>query len=218
MLRDPQAIYQMINQQRRLEERFRDGNNGDLTLHQPGWIHKQDKVGVAFCAHEFRSLQKLQDSGLVPIVDEEEGILGYPDGFLMEQIGEGATLQEYAEAVILGQVDPKSLVDLFEKVGKLVNQFWAMGWIHNDLHLRNIVIGWPEETWQPYIIDLATSYHQDFEAEFAERFLLIAEELPGLEGEWDYFWGCLGSPMMGIEPPREYTALLRCLENEIDVV
>lgn len=163
--------------------RLERGNKSNLVLagqyQGRNWLQKSGKPGNDMIAWEYRNQVLLAQVGLGPLVDEDEGVFGYPESFLIEMVDSAATIYDYLQAAALGIVPPDVMAALGKATGQLLSTFWAE-WTHGDLHMRNIVVGYERgQGWRPWIIDTDAGYrntHKD-RRRFAETFGLIREEL-----------------------------------------
>lgn len=156
------AAYHRVSGLRKIESRLADGTRGILRVageyEGVTWLEKKSCL-LESLAWEFKSLCHLQDMSLVPLVDLELGCQGV---FFMEQINHGATLREYAEATICGDVSPWLWEELLEHTATQLDIFWQMGWVLGDLHGRNLVIGLGEDaSWVLRLIDLEFAVRPD---------------------------------------------------------
>lgn len=164
------SIYHEISALRSFEERAAEGLNGDVKNLGNGWLLKSDKAHSQACAHEFNVMSRLMETTICPEVEYDSN-----SSFLIQKIDNGATLEEYIMAYLNGLLPGKVLISLSATVADLLANFHEAGWVHGDLHGRNIVIEF-DNGWRPYIIDLGRGYHQDDED--GEKDLLIAETNP----------------------------------------
>lgn len=156
------------------------------------WIRKETNDAHEPMAWEFRNMVSLMETGLGPDVDEGEGVSDFPDGYNMQLIDNGATIRDYFGAAAEGLIDAEVMASLGEAVGKLMFTFWrAENWVHGDLHLRNIVVGYERNKgWRPYIIDVSHGYKDDDSdrEEFASLQQLIVEELNTVDDEIEWLF------------------------------
>lgn len=150
------GLYELVVARRSLESRLSDGESATLSYEGDGWLQKSDNIGGPELAErEFYNLLSLSNKGICPEVNEDEGVYGFPSSFLIERINNGATLGEYLRVFLEGDMDVTSLKELLEDVADKINRFHQLGWVHGDLHDRNIVVG-PDLV--SYIIDLGYSF------------------------------------------------------------
>lgn len=157
------GLYNRVCQWRPFHERASEGTMSTVVEAGDGWLMKSDNVGEELVEREFQILLALQGSDLVPDVDEEEGVFGYPDSFLIKRINNGASLGEYLRFFLTGDMDEVFLWEIFEATAEKINEFHSKGYVHGDLHDRNIVVGMNKgcTLFVPYLIDFGFSFHED---------------------------------------------------------
>lgn len=156
------VAYQQVSGLRTIESRLADGTRGILRVagqyEGMTWLEKKSCL-LESLAWEFECLCQLQETSLVPVVDLAVGGEGV---FFIEQINHGATLREYAEATACGYVSPLLWEEIIEQTAIRLAMFWEMGWVHGDLHARNLVIGLGEDAyWDIRLIDLEFAVRPD---------------------------------------------------------
>lgn len=168
-------IYKAVSQQRTLAQRFADGSRAQVKLLEPGRVVKTYPTNEEPIDWEFKCLQELQ---LLEIVPELEADQGWEFGIVMALINSGTGIGEYVHGYFTGVVPESVLVDILGSTRMILNQFWDAGWVHGDLHTRNIVIDFCTDTgWCPKIIDFSSSFHDTTRSDFADLLGLIVEEL-----------------------------------------
>ncbi len=196
--------YATVAGSKSINSRLAIGSNADLELYEDGWLIKKDKPGFDLVGNEFKCLLELQESGLVPEVDESSF-----DGwsFVIKEVAYGATLDEYC------RVCPDNvLLEIMASVGKMLNQFWSLGFVHRDLHANNILIGYSQGQWRSYLIDFGHSYNTNWSEEDLELYCNnrgdILQELP----IWEDDFTTLQDALDFINPD-----LIASLEKELTV-
>lgn len=165
---DIYGVYSSICNETRLTERLAQGGMGLVQMEDTGWLVKEDLPGMPpQVEHEVKVYELLEEAGLtgdlVPEVDFNESYDGY---LRMRLINMGAPLYEYARS---RHMTPEQWGDLCEAVGLAIRRFHDEGFIHHDLHDKNIVIEVAGGAWHPVIIDFGVSTHDDLECEHLSR-------------------------------------------------
>ena len=217
--------YCRVAESETLSQRLTRGNNADFRRYGQDangatWLLKTDKPGREMVAWEFDRLVELAPKGLVPPVAEDRGVFGYPEGFLIRCVDNGATLEDYVAGYAAAQVSQELLEQLFAAVGDLLHKFWYdLEWVHGDLHLKNIVVGVDlgGTEWHPCIIDLATSYSPDTRQKFAEQYCMIAEDLLSWKDDMERFSFTLENfgQRLGLEDNKGWRSALFMLDQEL---
>lgn len=161
---DKLVVYNLVCQWRSFHERAQEGTMSTVLEAGDGWLIKSDLKGEELVEREFQVLLALQGTGLVPDVDEEEGVFGYPSSFLIKRVNNGATLGEYLRYFLSGASMNKAILwEVFEATAEKINAFHKLGFVHADLHDRNVVVGMDKGCTQfiPAIIDFGFSFHED---------------------------------------------------------
>lgn len=185
---DMLETYNYVSQRETAASRYKRGQCAFLREAGDGWLQKSDKSGFELIEHEFEVLLELQDSGLVPKIDEDEGIFGYPASFYIKKIDNAATVGDYCEVFLAGEISKDAFFPLMEAVGELMTAFWDLGWVHGDLNQNNIVIGMTKggRSWRPYIIDTAFSFREE-----EGNLGLDRSTIETVDEDKDYFIDCL---------------------------
>jgi tRNA A-37 threonylcarbamoyl transferase component Bud32 len=157
--------------------RLARGGCGTLTMagHWAGhnWLSKvdQDTCTTPLVQREWKILRELQATGLVPVVSS---VSPHINGGAMhiQCIDNAASLVDYVQAYLDGLIPIEVLRDILTLVVTAVTTFHSLGWVHNDLHDGNIVVGHGQHTWEVYIIDvaMATRAEGDVPEALAEAF------------------------------------------------
>jgi len=149
------------------------------------WISKVDQSGCAMplVQREWEILKELQNTGLVPVVSP---VSPHINGSIMhiQCIDNAASLLDYTQAYLNGLIPIGVLRDILTLVVTAVTTFHSLGWVHNDLHNGNIVVGHNQYTWEVYIIDVAMATRAEEEVPEA---LAEAFSIPHLPSEDWYF-------------------------------
>ena len=157
-------VYALICNETRLTSRLAEGGMGLVRMVDTGWLVKEDLPGMApQVEHEVKVYSLLEEAGLtgdlVPEVNFEESY----DGVLyMRLINMGAPIYEYARS---RHMTPDLWMELCKAVGLALRKFHDAGFVHHDLHDRNIVIEVKDGKWHPVIIDFGVSTHTDLTCE-----------------------------------------------------
>ena len=175
--------YTQISSADTFANRANRGRNADVRETDEGMIEKSDKKGKPpLISREFIITDYLRNTGVVPKVDVDSGLYGYPLTFQMEKINNGASLQDwlyfYAQRESGIYVPKEVIAEILDKTAEGIKQIWEQGVIHGDLHLNNIIIGQKQGTQMldPRIIDFGIS-HID------EETLIQAAHSLGIEDE-----------------------------------
>lgn len=161
-------VYASICNETRLTSRLAEGGMGLVTMEDTGWLVKEDLPGMPpQVEHEVKIYELLEEAGLmgdiVPEVDFNES---YGGVLRMRLINMGAPLYEYARS---RHMTAEQWQDLCEAVGLVIRQFHDEGFIHHDLHDRNIVVEVKGGKWHPVIIDFGVSTHSSLECDHLSR-------------------------------------------------
>lgn len=156
--------YQQVSAADVFANRANRGENADVRETDEGMVEKSDKKGKPpLISREFIITDYLRNTGVVPKVDVDTGLYGYPLTFQMEKINNGASLQDwlyfYSQRES-GIYVPKDIIaEILDKTAEGIKKIWDQGVIHGDLHLNNIVIGEKQDTQMldPRIIDFGLS-------------------------------------------------------------
>jgi hypothetical protein len=144
-----------------------------------GIVEKSDRPDdVPLVAREFIITDYLATTSVVPRVDVDEGLYGFPLSFQMQKINNGGTLQDWMQAHAQ-QAMPRDLwAQLFKRLQHNIRRVWDLGIIHGDLHVRNVVIGLDEaeKALEPIVIDFGV-------AQLEEQSLLSLAHGYGLRDE-----------------------------------
>lgn len=186
------AAYNAILDLRSFAERAAEGTQSTLKFDPAtGWITKTDLTGgERFVGHEFSVYQRLDGLGVAPEADLSEGVFGEPESIRVRKINNGGTLEEYAFAYLSGLIDEATWLEICIDVRDVLNTFWQEGWVHGDLHARNIVLELCENGfWQAFLIDFAVTINlssvEDDLDDLADR-LIFFECTPTQEEDLDY--------------------------------
>jgi tRNA A-37 threonylcarbamoyl transferase component Bud32 len=156
--------YQQVSTADIFANRANRGENADVRETDEGMVEKSDKKGKPpILPREFIITDYLRNTGVVPKVDVDTGLYGYPLTFQMEKINNGASLQDWL--YFYAQRDngiyiPKDLIaEILDKTAIGIKKIWDEGVIHGDLHLNNIIIGENKDNHMidPRIIDFGLS-------------------------------------------------------------
>lgn len=149
-----------VNLQTRLTRGFTA--NIELAGEESGvaYVRKSFKSGM--CEHllenEIYWLRELHDLGLTPNLHPDYLEDDYGD-ILMQRINLAASLGDYCEAYLGGEIEASDLKAIFIATQEVLEAWSVLGLVHNDLHADNICITCsPTTGWRAYVIDLSWSY------------------------------------------------------------
>ncbi len=155
------SIHARMAQLRTPQERFNDGNCGILNVAGGGWLQKQNRLNADTSLEQEYTMNTIAyQSGVVPecqkfTCDQETAqVLS----LLIKEVPHAEQLRTYCEQYG-GLILHQELESLLESVKQTLHKLWQTGLVHNDLHSRNIIIGYDpfRDTWHPWIIDFATA-------------------------------------------------------------
>ena len=150
-----------------LRDRFAKGGTADLSLFPPGLVAKQDKTGYQFVQREFNFSCQLWEKGFraMPQPQTEFGISFTPEAtFMMEEVGYGLTLEEVVMAWQDGLLNEFLLRSILDVHAAVFQEFWELGAVHADPHLKNFIVGMDrQQNWQVWIIDFGMSFWEGFD-------------------------------------------------------
>ncbi len=149
------VAYNAVAERRTSVARYADGTRANLreegAYGGQAWISKGQEC-LDSLQWEFECLVALQDTGLVPEVDVD---LGCESRFFMVRVNNAATLAEYAEAAAEGEIPVSVFRDVCKTALQTLEEFWDLGWVHGDLHSRNLVVSLSRTgKWEVLLIDL----------------------------------------------------------------
>ena len=125
-----------------------------------GGVEKSDRPDdLPLVAREFIITDHLAASGVVPRVDVDAGLYGYPLSFQMQKINNGGTLQDWLQAHAQQAMPRELWAQLFRRLQRNIRRVWDLGVIHGDLHVRNVVIGLnaEQQALEPVVIDFGVA-------------------------------------------------------------
>lgn len=125
-----------------------------------GGVEKSDRPDdLPLVAREFIITDHLAASGVVPRVDVDAGLYGYPLSFQMQKINNGGTLQDWLQAHAQQAMPRELWAQLFRRLQHNIRRVWDLGVIHGDLHVRNVVIGLnaEQQALEPVVIDFGVA-------------------------------------------------------------
>lgn len=166
--------------------RLARGQCGSLSLEGTwdghNWLSKRDVSGSPtdpqgrpMVYREWINLCKLQESGLVPTVDEEVNP-AHEENLLIACINNAATVGDYCSAYLEGLIPLEVLKEILGIVSTVISEFHSLGWCHNDLHGNNVVIGHNRDSWEAYVIDLATATLDNHVPAWLSREFVISDD------------------------------------------
>lgn len=173
-----QYYYDTVASSKSLRTRFSRGANGNISLagEEGGtkWLTKKAKHfnDDGSIPNELAILEHLQETGVVPklhpswkgLQEPSRALQGYLNpgisSIRMELLDNAATLQEYAEACLDGELPLEVFGAILKATRDAINAVAGMGITHNDLHYHNIVVCLSTDgEWQAKMIDFGRSYH-----------------------------------------------------------
>lgn len=162
-------IYQQVSQAGSFASRASRGTMALVRELDDGRVEKSDRRDeLPLVAREFILTEHLRNTGVVPLIDVDEGLYGYPLSFQMEKINNGGTLQDWLEFHSRTPIPREVWAEIFQGVSQGIRAVWATGVLQGDLHVRNVVIGTDPSGHhlKPHIIDLGVAVMEDepFEA------------------------------------------------------
>lgn len=154
-------LYTSLVSRNTIKDRFDQGGTADLKLHSSRFVVKTDKLGFQFVEREFKFMTQLWQAGFraMPKPEINRGLFFIPSAtFIMEEVGYGLTLEEILEAWEEKQVSDTMLDEILKVHVQTYRQFWALGGVHADPHLKNFVVGMDQQqNWRTWIIDFGMS-------------------------------------------------------------
>lgn len=161
-----------------------DGHNWLAKRDLPG--SPTDPKGRPMVYREWVNLCALQGTGLVPVVDEEMDPQD-EDHLLIACVNNAATIGDYCSAYLKGLIPLEIIREILSLVADVVSKFHNLGWVHNDLHGNNVVIGHGRDDWEVYIIDLALATKNQSIPSWLSRWFIISgyadEDINRLTGD-----------------------------------
>lgn len=156
------ALYNQITSRRSFQARAQEGSMSTVVDNRDGTVTKTDMMGGELVPREFRIMLELIDTGLVPEVDEDSGVTGWPASFTMRKINNGASLGEYLECFLEGLVPFSIMEGILAATAAKINTLHEKGYLHGDLHDRNVVVEMDGDgDFQPFLIDFGLAFHED---------------------------------------------------------
>ena len=131
-------IYQKVSGKDTFAIRAAFGHKSTLSLFGEDVVVKKDLPGDDLISWEYQIYELLEGLDLAPKCYLEEGT---DYGLHLEKINSGAAFEDYIIAFLQGEIPEKIMIEIFSKVGTVLNSFWEEGFTHRDLHLRNLVVG-----------------------------------------------------------------------------
>jgi hypothetical protein len=156
----PLQIYELVSQASSFASRAGRGTMSVVRELDDGVVEKSDRRDeLPLVAREFIITEHLRGTGVVPQVDIDEGLYGYPLSFQMEKINNGGTLQDWLEFHSLSPIPRLVWEEIFQGVTEGIRAVWAAGVLQGDLHVRNVVIGTDPSgrRLRPHIIDFGVA-------------------------------------------------------------
>ena len=165
----PLQIYELVSQAGSFASRAGQGTMALVRELDDGVVEKSDRRDeLPLVAREFIITEHLRGTGVVPQVDLDEGLYGYPLSFQMEKINNGGTLKDWLLFHSHSPIPKGVWAEIFQGVSEGIRAVWAAGVLQGDLHVRNVVIGTDASgrRLKPHIIDfgVAVMDEEPFEA------------------------------------------------------
>ncbi|WP_017304825.1 protein kinase domain-containing protein [Spirulina subsalsa] len=169
-MKDNYKWYTQVATNTPLSYRLQRGQNAVISLYgeENGkkWLLKTPRVGENpnIIANEIEIIRQLQDSSIVPELHPEylDDSWGESEEYAMLMINNAASLGDYAEAALAGEIPLETLGEILKVSLESIDQLHRYNIIHNDLHGNNLVISINTQgEWQVYIIDFGWSYTQN---------------------------------------------------------
>ncbi|MCS5691286.1 hypothetical protein NZK33_04705 [Cyanobium sp. FGCU-6] len=165
----PLQVYHQVSQAGSFASRADRGTMPLVRELVDGVVQKSDRRDeIPLVAREFILTEHLRGTGVVPLIDVDEGLYGYPLSFQMEKINNGGTLQDWLEFHSRTPIPREVWAEIFQGVSHGIRAVWAAGVLQGDLHVRNVVIGIDQSglRLKPHIIDfgVAVMDEEPFEA------------------------------------------------------
>lgn len=156
----PLQLYHQVSQAGSFASRAGRGTMSLVRELDDGVVEKSDRRDeLPLVAREFIITEHLRDTGVVPLIDVDEGLYGYPLSFQMEKINNGGTLQDWLEFHSQSPIPKAVWAEIFQGVSDGIRAVWAAGVLQGDLHVRNVVIGTDSSgrRLKPHIIDFGVA-------------------------------------------------------------
>ena len=165
----PLEVYHLVSQAGSFASRAGRGTMSVVRELDDGVVEKSDRRDeLPLVAREFTITEHLRSTGVVPLIDVDEGLYGYPLSFQMEKINNGGTIQDWLEFHSRSPIPKAVWAEIFQGVSEGIRAVWAAGVLQGDLHVRNVVIGKDPSgrRLKPHIIDfgVAVMDEEPFEA------------------------------------------------------
>lgn len=151
-----EELYNKIALNKSVSERFASGYWSDVHLSLPGRVQKTTNNSFGL-EKEYSFMVTLWNTGFrdmpKPIELKNDG-----DTIVMEEIFYGTPFEEVFDLAQRKEL-PKFLVrHLLDLLSGVLENFWELGFSHNDLHGRNVLVGIDQQgKWRVWLIDFGTS-------------------------------------------------------------
>jgi Ser/Thr protein kinase RdoA (MazF antagonist) len=146
-----------------LVTRFNRGYTATIRIFEDtNYVVKTYRKGMCenLLNNELYWLRYLNESGLTPELHPDYLEDNYGDNIVMAKINQAASLGDYSEAFLAGEISARDLTSIFEAVNKTLQEWKEYEIVHNDLHADNVCLTWTDQGWRAYIIDLSWSYQE----------------------------------------------------------
>jgi serine/threonine protein kinase len=156
-------------------QRFNTGGMSQVRLLSPGIIVKIDKplfVGQILVEREFTLMTELWENGFRNMPQPLDLWYNEDDKpeLIMEEVTHGIPLEEIAIAYDEKWVSKTILKEILYKCKEVLISLWSRGFVHADIHLRNILVGMDSsQNWYVKIIDFGMSLWQGSEEEIVHH-------------------------------------------------
>lgn len=160
----PLQVYHQVSQAGSFASRAGQGTMSVVRELDDGMVEKSDRRDeLPLVAREFILTEHLRGTGVVPQVDVDAGLYGYPLSFQMEKINNGGTLKDWLEFHSHSPIPRAVWAEIFQGVSEGIQAVWAEGVLQGDLHVRNVVIGTDPSgrRLKPHIIDFGVAVMEE---------------------------------------------------------
>lgn len=183
-------------------------------------IRKEDRPGEDLLRREqqiYEVLEQQFDLDCIPTVAEYGG--SYLDLILINQ---AATLGDYLQAWYAGEIPDGDIVAILLATAETLAKCYAVGLVHGDLHLNNVVVTWEDGRWKAYLIDFGYSivigYDDAIEYNDPDGYCwyLGFKYPPSIEGDKECLFSWIYETI-GYTPPESVRKALLELEEVFDM-
>ena len=159
---DSKQAYHVVSTSATLKSRLGRGANSNISLYgEEGgrkWIRKSPLDGECekLISNELSILRRLQGTGVVPTLHEDylDDSWGEEEDIVMELLNNAATLGDYAEAAVAGEIPMNLFKAIVVEAASSLEVFHSTGCVHGDLHANNLVVTIDlKGNWKVIVID-----------------------------------------------------------------